>query len=186
MGANPPSYVIGGFVRRLWRKLSIDKVAFKPNGLCIVRFKKMEDKEAVLAGDHYFFDNKPFIVKSWSINEPVVRAKVDVVPIWVRFYNLGLKFWGAALTKIAGLVGKPICSYTITKDRKFLDFARFMVEVQIGQQLPEVIEFFYETGMLITQSVHYEWKPIIFSSCHGMGHESGLCKKVVPKKKVVL
>ncbi|XP_074265906.1 uncharacterized protein LOC141588360 [Silene latifolia] len=185
MGANPPRHVIGGFVRRLWGKLSIDKVAFKPNGVCIVRFKKMEDKEAVLTGDHCFFDNKPFIVKSWSINEPVVRAKVDVVPIWIRFYNLDLKFWGAALTKIAGLVGKPICTDSVTKDREFLDYARFMVEVQIGQPLPEVIEFFDETGMLITQSVHYEWKPIICSSCHGMGHETGLCKKVVPKKKVV-
>ncbi|XP_074283135.1 uncharacterized protein LOC141607680 [Silene latifolia] len=185
MGANPPSHVVGGFVRRLWGKLSIDKVAFKPNGICIVRFKKMEDKEAVLNGEHCFFDNKPFIVKSWSINEPVIRAKVDVVPVWVRFYNLDLKFWGAALAKIAGLVGKPVCSDSVTKEREFLDYARFMVEVQVGQSLPEVVEFFDESGMLISQSVHYEWKPIICSSCNGMGHETGACKKVVPKKKVV-
>ncbi|XP_074298734.1 uncharacterized protein LOC141629661 [Silene latifolia] len=185
MGANPPSHVVGGFVRRMWGKLSIDKVAFKPNGICIVRFKKMEDKEAVLNGEHCFFDNKPFVVKPWSINAPVIRAKVDIVPVWVRFYNLDLKFWGAALAKIAGLVGKPVCSDNVTKEKEFLDYARFMVEVPVGQPLPEVIEFFDESGVLISQSVHYEWKPIICSSCNGMGHETGACKKVVPKKKVV-
>ncbi|XP_074304161.1 uncharacterized protein LOC141638873 [Silene latifolia] len=183
LGANPPSHVIGGFVRRFWRNLSIDKVVFKPNGICLVRFKKMEDKEVVLSGDPCFFDNKPFIVKSWSINEPVVRDKVDVVPIWVRFYNLDLKLWGAALTKIAGLVGKPICPDTTTNDREFLGFARFMGEVQMGHQLPDFVEFFDENRVLVKQPVHYEWKPTVCTSCHGMGHESGLCKKIVPKKK---
>ncbi|XP_074301068.1 uncharacterized protein LOC141632419 [Silene latifolia] len=106
MGANPPSHVVGGFVRRMWGKLSIDKVAFKPNGICIVRFKKMEDKEAVLNG----------------------------------------------------LVGKPVCSDNVTKEKEFLDYARFMVEVPYtmsGSPLSALVVMEWDMRLGLARRVGY-------------------------------
>ena len=43
LGANPPHGVIEGFVRRIWRDRSIDKVAVIKKGLYLVRFTKYHD-----------------------------------------------------------------------------------------------------------------------------------------------
>ncbi|XP_074289198.1 uncharacterized protein LOC141614345 [Silene latifolia] len=63
LGANPPNHVMDGFVRRIWKDLSIDKVAFQANGICIVRLSKQEDKDSVLQSEQLLFDNKPFIIR---------------------------------------------------------------------------------------------------------------------------
>ncbi|XP_074266869.1 uncharacterized protein LOC141590159 [Silene latifolia] len=168
LGANPPSHVNDGFVRRLWRQLSIDKVSFQPNGICIIRFSKSEDKDMFLIFGPLFFDNKPFIIKNWSPELKCVKDKPDLVNIWVRFYYMELKFWGKALPKIAGLVGKAIRCDKATDNREFLEYARFMVEVKVGDTLPEVVKFIDEKDQVHKQEVYYEWKPLVCSLCKGL------------------
>lgn len=54
-----------GFIRRIWGKLGIDKVATIRNGLFIVRMKMLEQLDAIIAGGFQFFDRKPVVVKAW-------------------------------------------------------------------------------------------------------------------------
>ncbi|XP_074266664.1 uncharacterized protein LOC141589943 [Silene latifolia] len=177
LGSNPPSNVLGGYVRRIWKNLTIDKVAFQPNGVCLVRFKNSEDKIKALQSGPLFFDSKPFIVKDWAPDSKLEKEKPKSVHILIRFYNLSFKYWGNALPKLAGLVGSPVQCDRATKEREFLEYARYMVEVQVGQPLPDAIDFLDENGVLRTQRVHYEWKPAVCATCHGIGHETGSCKK---------
>ncbi|XP_074290539.1 uncharacterized protein LOC141617253 [Silene latifolia] len=183
LGANPPSLVLEGFIRRIWNNLAITFIAYQPNGVCLIRFKTLEDKQRALQSGPLSFDNKPFIVKDWNPGMKLVKDKPVVVPVWIRLYDLDIKYWGLALPKILGLVGKPICSDQATKNKEYLGFARYLVEVKVGEQLPDAIEFIDEHDICQTQQVHYEWKPVSCNLCHGIGHETGLCKKKPVKAK---
>ncbi|XP_074305794.1 uncharacterized protein LOC141641015 [Silene latifolia] len=141
LGANPPFKIIDGFVKRVWGYTEYDRISFHSNGIFLVRFKTEEMKLRVLQSGPVFFDNKPVVVKEWTPSAKLVREAVDMVPIWIRFYGLPLKFWGNALLKIAGLVGKPIRSDSNTQLKTFIGHARVMVEVKMGGDLPDVIEF---------------------------------------------
>ncbi|XP_074282714.1 uncharacterized protein LOC141607254 [Silene latifolia] len=182
LGANPPGYVLGGFVRRAWRFHDIDTVSTLANGICVVRFKDVASKQTVLRSGPIFFDNKPLVVKDWTPDTKMVKSELEIVPIWIRFYGLDLKFWGLALNKIASLVGKPVRLDTATQTKSYLGFARVMVEVSMGQDFPDIIEFMDEKDVLHRQIVHYEWKPVKCTECSGMGHVAMVCRK---KKEVV-
>lgn len=50
---------------------------------------------------------KTLIVEPWSPNMDIRKADVEIVPIWVKFPALDIKYWGqASLSKIAGIIGK--------------------------------------------------------------------------------
>ncbi|XP_074314433.1 uncharacterized protein LOC141649648 [Silene latifolia] len=182
LGANPPGYVLGGFLRRVWKFHDIDTVSTLANGICVVRFKDDASKQTVLRSGPVFFYNKPLVVKDWTPDVKMVKTDMEVVPIWIRFYGLDLKFWGLALNKIASLVGKPVRLDTATHTKSFLGYARIMVEVSMGQDFPDVIEFLDEMDVCHRQIVHYEWKPVKCTECSGMGHLAAVCRK---KKEVV-
>ncbi|XP_074300434.1 uncharacterized protein LOC141631696 [Silene latifolia] len=166
-----------GYVRRVWKDLSIDKVAFQYNGVCIVRFSKQEDKDTVLQSEQLFFDNKPFIIRDWQPDVKCVKDKPDLVRIWVRLYNLDLKFWGKALPKIVSMIGTPINPDRATEKKEYLEYARFMVEVKMGHNLPDMIEFIDDKDVIQKQAVSYEWKPLVCSQCTGIGHDAAMCRK---------
>ncbi|XP_074320303.1 uncharacterized protein LOC141657078 [Silene latifolia] len=177
LGANPPFKVIDGFIKRVWGYTDFDKISFNSNGTFLVRFKTEEMKLRVLQAGPIFFDNNPLIVKEWTPESKMVKEAVDVVPIWIRFYGLPLKFWGNALMKIAGLVGKPVRCDSNTLLKTFLGHARIMVEVKIGTELLDVIQFADELDNNHRQIVHYEWKPILCTDCQGLGHIARDCRK---------
>ncbi|XP_074266947.1 uncharacterized protein LOC141590242 [Silene latifolia] len=152
------------------------------NSASSISDKDATSKQTVLRSGPVFFDNKPLVVKDWTPDVKMVKSEVEVVPIWIRFYGLDLKFWGLTLNKIAILVGKPVRLDTATHTKSFLGYARIMVEVSMGQDFPDVIEFLDEMDVCHRQIVHYEWKPVKCTECSGMGHLAAVCRK---KKEVV-
>ncbi|XP_074299467.1 uncharacterized protein LOC141630577 [Silene latifolia] len=85
-------------------------------------------------------------------------------------------FWGNVM-KIAGLVGKPVRCDSNTQLKTFIGHARVMVEVKMGGDLPDVIEFTDELDVTHRQIVHYEWRPTICADCKGVGHLVRDCRK---------
>lgn len=70
-----------------------------------MRFATMESCDKVLA-EHFFFDNKPLILKPWEPNMDIVKEDIRVVPVWIQL-KLNLKYWGKkALFKIVEKIGK--------------------------------------------------------------------------------
>ncbi|XP_074290657.1 uncharacterized protein LOC141617369 [Silene latifolia] len=170
LGANPPSEVIEGFIRRIWTKFNIDKISFMPNGVFLVRFKSVEMKDKVLNSGYYMFDNKPMIVKSWTRDLEMRKEEVSSVPAWIRMHNLPLKFWGKGLPKITSLVGNYIKSDVATEEKTRLGYARVMAVLMVDQDLPEKVKFKDENGNVIQIEVEYEWRPVKCKKCMGMGH----------------
>ncbi|XP_074320079.1 uncharacterized protein LOC141656886 [Silene latifolia] len=177
LGANPPVEVVDGFIRRIWAHLPIDKVFFLPNVVFLVRFTSSQAKDRVLQQGHFLFDNKPLIVWPWSADVELVKADVKEVPVWVRFMNLPLKFWGKCLPKLAVLLGKFVQCDAATKDKTRLGFARVMIEVPFSKPLPTSVKFLDEDGIVVSVKVECEWKPVLCKKWQGFGHESANCRK---------
>ncbi|KAH0685006.1 hypothetical protein KY289_022758 [Solanum tuberosum] len=184
LGAHPPFQVIQGYIQRLWGKHGIDKVAMLRNGVIVVRFETVLGKQEVLQGGIYHFDNKPFIVKEWTQELEFTKEELETVPIWIKFPGLDFKYWSkAGLSKIGSLIGKPMMVDHNTEARNGLNFARILVEVELGAQLPDVVKFKNEKGKLIEQTVQYDWKPTLCKFCKKYGHDEEVCrvKKKGPK-----
>ncbi|KAH0650194.1 hypothetical protein KY284_030106 [Solanum tuberosum] len=81
-------------------------VAMLKNGVIIVRFDSVEGKEEVLKGGIYHFDNKPFIVKTWSMDMEFTKEELNSVPIWIKLPGLDFKYWSPiGLSKSGSFIG---------------------------------------------------------------------------------
>ncbi|XP_074314061.1 uncharacterized protein LOC141649266 [Silene latifolia] len=181
LGANPPWALVEDYIYNVWGRFGVERVSFLDNGVFLVRFTKNEDRDALLQSGYYLYDNKPIVIKPWTVDMELVKAKVDVVPVWVKLFNVPLKFWGSCLPAIAGLVGKFVKKDQETHDKVRLSYARVMVELAMDQPLPAKVKFLDEYGKLVFVPVEYEWKPISCTSCNGIGHNATQCKKPVKK-----
>nr|XP_009601039.1 uncharacterized protein LOC104096382 [Nicotiana tomentosiformis] len=148
------------------------------NGVILVRFDTIVWKNDVIQDGIYHFDNKPFIVKSWNPEMEFTRDELNTVPIWIRFPGLDFKYSSPkALSKIESLVGWPMIVNHNTEKKNGLNFARLLVDVEMGASLPECVRFVNERGMLIEQKVSYDWKPTLCTHCHKYGHAIEICRK---------
>ncbi|XP_074288534.1 uncharacterized protein LOC141613690 [Silene latifolia] len=178
MGANPPSSVLTGFSKRVWQAQGNDRISFMPNGIILVRFKTKEQQQFVLNNGHLLFDNKPVIFNEWEPDTELVKHDVKRIPIWMKLYDLDVKFWGlTSLKKLSSAVGKFIRCDENTLHKNFLGFSRIMIEVKIGQQFPDQITFKDENGKNQRARVKYDWLPLSCSKCKGLGYLAANCRK---------
>lgn len=72
----------------------------------------------------------------------VSKEQIDKIPVWIRIRELDIKYWGkSALTKIAGMGGKPLEADRATTNKERLVFARVLVEVSLNQKYPTSVFF---------------------------------------------
>lgn len=48
-----------------------DRVVAKPNGVFIVRFHSVMERDEVLAHDFVYFEKKPLVMKTWCVGQYV-------------------------------------------------------------------------------------------------------------------
>jgi len=109
---------------------------------------------------------------------------ITSLPIWVRFPELDIKYWGLhSLSKIGSMLGIPLKTDGFTKDKMMLRYARMRVEMSLEGQFPEFIEFPNEKRVLIRQMVHYKWLPIKCTYYKMFGHSLEDCRKKDPQRK---
>ncbi|XP_074300991.1 uncharacterized protein LOC141632336 [Silene latifolia] len=191
LGANPPVEVVEGFLKRLWSNYPIDKISFCANGVFLVRFRTNQARHKILQQGHFLFDNKPLIVRPWDEGVAMEKEDIKEVPVWVKIFNLPLKFWGKCLPRIAGIMGKFVRCDDATQGKTRLSFARVMIDVPFGHPIPEAVKFRDVDGSTISLKVEFEWKPLLCTQCQGVGHEAAKCrkgkkdgKKDIPQKTV--
>lgn len=101
--ANPPLYVIEGFVRRIWKEQVIDKIGMVNWAVFLVRFSSKENQEKACNMNGILFNKKPFIVKPWFPKISYDKASLSTVPVWVKLPKLDVVYWTeGALKSIAG------------------------------------------------------------------------------------
>ncbi|XP_074266519.1 uncharacterized protein LOC141589794 [Silene latifolia] len=120
-----------------------------------------EQQQFVLNNGHLLFDNKPVIVNEWKPDTELGKHDVKCIPIWMKLYDLDVKFWGlTSLKKLSSVVGRFIRCDENTLHKNFLGFARVMIEVEIRQQFPDQILFLDENGKNQKARVQYDWLPL--------------------------
>ena len=108
---------------------------------------------------------------------------ISSLPIWVRFPELDIKYWGLqSLSKIGSMLGIPLKTDRFTKDKMMLRYARLLIEMPLDGQFPEFLEFANEKGVLIRQKIQYEWIPIKCTYCRMFGHPLEDCRKKNPQR----
>ncbi|KAM3374832.1 hypothetical protein P3S68_013546 [Capsicum galapagoense] len=112
------------------------------NGVIVVRLETVGGKQQVLQGGIYHFDNKPFIVKEWTPELEFTREELLTVPIWIKFSGLDFKYWSRkGLSKIGSLIAKPLMVDHQNEEGNGLNFARLLVQVEMGAELSDEVRF---------------------------------------------
>ncbi|XP_062113082.1 uncharacterized protein LOC133824231 [Humulus lupulus] len=177
LGANPPFAVFEGFIKRIWGKLGIERIARLNNDFTLVKFRDEVTRNLVLEAGVLHFDRKPVIVKPWSANLDTLKA-VKSVPVWVRLPGLGLQYWGTkCLSALMSTIGVPILVDKVMKDRSMMQFARVLVEIELSEDLPKSVQFLNEKGKLMEQLLEFEWLPTQCRGCKVYGHTERMCNK---------
>ncbi|XP_062114236.1 uncharacterized protein LOC133825289 [Humulus lupulus] len=160
LGANPPMAMFEGFIKRIWGHLGIAQVARMTMGLIMVRFNDDATRDQVLEPGVLKFDRKPVIIKPSTTDLNTLKL-VQSVPLWIHLHDLGLQYWGnKSLSALVSTVGKPIMVDQHTRYRTRIQFARVLVEMDITDSLPRIIQFLNEHGQLVEQGIDYEWLPV--------------------------
>lgn len=137
IGGFPFGYVIGirpvytpflQFLRKQW------KGVFQGNGFFICKFSMEEDLNRVLEKGIWMMKGHPIVLRRWSKEIRLENDRLETIPLWITFPNLPPRMWTrSVLSKLASLVGTPICMDSQTAHRKRIDFAKVMVEVSASE-----------------------------------------------------
>ncbi|KAM6566108.1 hypothetical protein CsatA_025236 [Cannabis sativa] len=164
-------------VRRVW-KGKVDKVGSLSYGVFLVRFETIEARDEILNGGYVFFNNRPVVMKAWDPEVNFKKEDIRLVPILIQLPDLELKYWDErSIFKIVGQLGTPLQVDTMTEERNNLNYPCVLIEVAIQQDFPECIPFEVEHGFDVFAFITYEWKPIIYNHCQGLGHPTAYYKK---------
>ncbi|KAJ8429170.1 LOW QUALITY PROTEIN: hypothetical protein Cgig2_010120 [Carnegiea gigantea] len=167
---SPPD-VLKGFIRRIWKSLSIDNVSLMRNGLFLVRFHDLANQQFIVKTGVFFFDSKPLLVKLWNPKLDLKNNTLTSLPIWVQFHELELKYWGSdSFGKLGSALGIPFKIDRCTLEKGC-------------SNLPEFIDFINDQDVVVRVPVSYEWKPLKCIHWHMFGHlETDYRKKHQPNQ----
>ncbi|CAM8962999.1 unnamed protein product [Rhodiola kirilowii] len=115
----------------------------------------------VLSGGSWTFDNRPFILKTWSEIEDYKFDSVASLPVW-----------------------KPICTNGVMEDGLSYNYTRVCVEVYAEVELQDSIEYQDPYGNCYFQLVMYEWKLPKCTNCCNFGYMVEKCPE--PNLEVML
>lgn len=123
----------------------------------MVRFESPADKDRLLCEGPYTIASRPIIVKEWVADFCFEKEVLKKIPLWIRLPNLPLTCWsGDSLSRIASVIGKPLCADECTSQQKKISYARLLVEIDITKPLIYKVQIEGENGLRIDQKVYYE------------------------------
>ncbi|WMV59334.1 hypothetical protein MTR67_052719 [Solanum verrucosum] len=108
----------------------------------------------------YTINNKPIILKSWSIDFDLSKEFPTEIPLWIKFPNLPMTCWSKdSLSRIASTVGKPVYADECTAKQTRISFSQMLIEVNVSNPLPDEITVLESNGRQIKQVATYDWRP---------------------------
>ncbi|KAJ8421318.1 LOW QUALITY PROTEIN: hypothetical protein Cgig2_018732 [Carnegiea gigantea] len=96
---------------RIWATLDIDKIIYVKKGVFL-------DKLQAVKKGLFYFDNKPFLVKSWN-------PKMDFILKPSKLFHCGL-------SKLCSVLGIPLKTDRYTKEKSLIHYARVLIEFPVA------------------------------------------------------
>ncbi|KAL2933431.1 Glutamyl-tRNA(Gln) amidotransferase subunit A [Bienertia sinuspersici] len=120
--------------------------------------------------DDVFFDYKPLTITKWDPDMELHKESVKTIPIWIRFPNLELKYWGSkCLHKHGDSVRTTFKINQIALNKERLAYARLLVEVGLNRDLPSNVCFQNEKGICMKQTERLNGSLFLVLDARGMG-----------------
>ena len=92
IGRNPNIGLMDGYARRMWGFNNVDKVIPVKYGVFLIRFLNKEARDRALEMTNLLLDSFPIFIRQWEEGINLEAWTFDKVPIWVRTYELPLKY----------------------------------------------------------------------------------------------
>ncbi|XP_019241257.1 PREDICTED: uncharacterized protein LOC109221251 [Nicotiana attenuata] len=163
------------YINHNWSKASWSELFWHEKGYFIAKFKEEDDLKEVLYGGPYTINNRPIILKKWSLDVEFDTAFLKEIPLWVSFPNLPMAYWGKeSLSRLGSAIGVPLFADECTANQSRISFARMLIEVNITKPLPTGVTIQDPSGKMYKQVVRFEWQPEFCSDCQQLGH---ICKR---------
>ncbi|XVF78444.1 hypothetical protein PTKIN_Ptkin14bG0133700 [Pterospermum kingtungense] len=142
-------------------------VDLRPAGtyLFLVNFSSSEDRDRVIEGGSWHFQNLPMFVRKWEPEMETLEFTMDSLPVWVQLSNIPLELFHQ---KGIGCIASAIDS------------------------IPKEIEVVLKSGKIVKVQVYVPWLPAKCLNCHIFGHGENNCpknvvgKQWIPKKKEIV
>nr|XP_009763858.1 PREDICTED: uncharacterized protein LOC104215701 [Nicotiana sylvestris]XP_016502568.1 PREDICTED: uncharacterized protein LOC107820743 [Nicotiana tabacum] len=145
---------------------AIPKVYLHDDGYFIYRFESEQDKASIMENGPYTYNNRPLILKTWTLEFQMTKEPICLIPLWVCFPSLPVLYWKEEnLGRIASYLGKPICADRLTVHEDRVLYARVLIEMDVSQPLPEEMTIEKADGSLWMQMIEYEWRPTLCQKC---------------------
>lgn len=108
-------------------------------------------------GGPYYMNRQHILVYSWKMDFDFVSQVLKRFPVWVRLPCLPLSFWGGdSLSKIASVMGVPLCADDCTSNVKRITYARLRIEVDVTNPILTVIHIENANRRVFKQKAYYE------------------------------
>ena len=139
------------------------------NGLFVVQFASLRDKNKVLAGLPWTFDQSLVLLQEIEDDIQPSHVIINLCPFWIRLYNLPLRSRSDAHVRlIGGCLGTvlDLDSDGIGWDKS----ARIRVLIDVTQPLRRVQRISLKNGASILIEIKYERLPTFCYACEILGH----------------
>ncbi|GLJ10932.1 hypothetical protein SUGI_0138300 [Cryptomeria japonica] len=91
IGKRRTRLAIKSWIERIWSTECI--VKFLPKNFFTVVFASEEDRNKLLLGEVWMFEDSPLYIQPWAPNFNPLKCFPYDSSIWVRLYNLSMEYW---------------------------------------------------------------------------------------------
>ncbi|WMV24159.1 hypothetical protein MTR67_017544 [Solanum verrucosum] len=82
------------YINQFWTNAVKPKVFYHKEGYYVIRFASIDDMNQILYSGPYTINNRPIILKSWTVNFDFNKEFPTKIPLWVKFPKLPMLYWG--------------------------------------------------------------------------------------------
>ena len=171
VGFIPSIAALRNYFVKTWPTVTLVQLFKHDHGFFLLKCSNDQDVHSIIDSGSCFYNSRPIIMRPWRLDFDYSNDIMSIMPLWIRLPNLPLNCWTSDfVSKIASLVGSPVCADECTSQQMRVTFARLMVEVDVTKPFVRQVLVDVGAGVVKEQKVIFEWAPPFFDKCKKVGH----------------
>ncbi|XP_055800952.1 uncharacterized protein LOC129870258 [Solanum dulcamara] len=159
------------YITQFWSNVATPQLYYHEEGYYVIRFRSTEDMNEIFYSGPYTINNRPIILKLWTVDFDFSKEFPTTIPLLVKFPKLLMSCWGkGSLSRIASVIGVLIHADECTAKQTRISYVRMLIEVNVTQPLPDKIAVMDPHEKVFEQEVLYNWKPKFCPKFSMVGH----------------